>query len=101
MERERLPEETFAREYAADFGVVQPCESCGFPREDKVFGILVLNDDEEPGGCPQCGREVDKEGRCMRWQEDDGKEIISIIRCIERVQAPRVPDMDRVLDNPA
>ena len=91
LERQRLPPEVFAQEYAAEFvGTPPTCRTCGFPRAE-VSGYLILEDDEQPRRCPSCQREVDEDLRCLRHAEPMPQGSISIIRLIADVGLPDGP----------
>ena len=91
LERQRLPPEVFAQEYAAEFvGTPPTCRTCGFPRAE-VSGYLILNDDEELRLCTSCDREVDEDGRCIRHPLPMPDGTLSTIRLIGDVGLPDVP----------
>ncbi len=73
-ERARLPKETFDQEFAAKFlgESTEPCDTCGGP-DPEVPGIVVLDEGEELGECPECDEPVDEDGRTVVKLWPNGK----------------------------
>ncbi len=88
-ERERLAPEVFDQEYGAVFvGVVIPCATCGFPVEGAT-GILVFERGAEISRCAECGKELDENGRCLRWPDPPGEGSLTTIEIVSHVDPPR------------
>ena len=88
-ERERLDPQVFDQEYGSVFvGVIIPCATCGFPVEG-ASGILVFEHGEEIPRCAECGKELDENGRCLRWPDPPGEGNLSTIEIFSHVNPPR------------
>lgn len=61
------------------------CPLCCSPRPMAPW--LILEGDEEPARCPECGLPVDRFGRSVVSPGEHGRPVVRSIRLVETVEA--------------
>jgi hypothetical protein len=85
-ERARLPADTFAETFAAEFVGIdpEPCDRCGGP-DPKLPGMLLVDGLEDPPTCVDCGGYIDEPtGRTVMARDPDGRARIRVIHLMPR-----------------